>query len=121
MVWGYNLVSPYSATCSRTTANIGDTVYIRASGSGGTPNYTAYFSQSGGVGSLSQTVVSGLGEGIQTTVTYTVQSGDAGKTIVFSSYVVDSCASGAKTSPSQTCSVSVSIPCNTPVCNFSIE
>jgi hypothetical protein len=111
-----------ASTCNKSTANVGDIINLKTNGTGGTPTYTATFSQSGGTGTV--TLVgsqSGLAEGVNASATYTVLSGDAGKSITFTSYVTDSCSTGAKTSTTGQCIVAVNVPCIQPTCNFTVS
>lgn len=101
-------------------AKVGDVITLKSSGSGGTPNYTAFFSQSGGAGSLSVSSVPNLAENVIGASTYTVVPLDARKTITFTSYVTDNCATSSKQSPNQTRTVTIDVPCVVPVCNFTV-
>lgn len=102
------------ATCSKTSALVGETITLRATGSGGTPNYTIVFKKDTTV----LATFTGVPAGTEKTTSYVLVAADVG-TRVFSVTITDSCAAGAK-SCSETCSVVVSAPCPVPTCSFTL-
>ncbi len=102
-----NKIVSLAATCTRTTAIVEDVINLKARGTGGTAPYTAYFRKTGGNGSITPTSVSNLAENVDGSATYTVVAADAGTSITFAGYVVDSCAAGSITSESFSCPVTV--------------
>lgn len=104
-------VNPYNTV----NKNIGDTIYLTATGSGSSassPVYTATFTSSNTTGTIVK----------DTTLTghYVVVASDAGKTLTFSSTVTDNC-STPKTSPLVSSTAIIATQCTNPTCGFSLS
>lgn len=106
-----------AASCLATTKNVGETVTLKASGRGGTAPYTLVFLKGG----VELTRVSPLAEGQEQTYSSPITSADAGKSIAFGAYVIDSCPTGAKQSPTETCTISVPSVCTIPACSLTVS
>lgn len=101
-------IRPYAVT-----KNVGDTIYLTATGSGGIAPYTATFTKStNATGTI--TITGAL------TATYLVPSGDAGQTLTFYSTVTDSC-STPKTSAQVQDTATINAICNVPNCSFALS
>lgn len=107
-------IETMTATCSKTTATVGETITLRATGTGGTPNYTIVFKK----GATVLATFSAVPAGTEKTTTYVLVAADVG-TQVFSATITDSCPAGAKTC-TESCSVTVSAACPLPTCSFTV-
>jgi len=95
--------------------NVGDTVYLIATGSGSaapSPIYTATFRKVGGTNSIVSTG--------NLTATYLVAPGDAGTTITFYAKVTDNCSTPMTSSEVSDTAV-IAVQCVIPVCGFSLS
>ena len=88
---------------------------IKTNGTGGKAPYTVTFTTNG-IGTITQPIQTGLGEGIDAITTYTVPLADGGNNVTFTAVVLDSC---NKSSLPVSCTVL--IDCNTPVANLEIS
>ena len=91
--------------------NVGDIVYLTATGSGGVAPYKAAFRLVNGSGVI--LVPSAL------TGQYKAVAADAGKTITFYAKVTDSC-STPQTSSEVSSTAIIAVSCTTPTCGFSL-
>lgn len=102
-----NMVSLASNCTGRTTAVFGDIINLKARGTGGIAPYTAYFTKTGGSGSIVPTSVPNLAENVDGSATYTVLAADAGTTISFNAYVIDNCSTPMTSTANTPCPVTV--------------
>lgn len=111
MEWYNSTASPYNVV----NKNVGDTVYLTATGSGSTapsPVYTATFTST----NTSGTII----KDSPLTGHYVVVSMDAGKTLTFTSTVTDNCSTPMTSLPVNSTAV-IAVPCVTPTCGFSLS
>ena len=95
--------------------NVGDTVYLTATGSGSaapSPIYTATFRQTNGSGTITSTGA--------LTATYLVVTADSGKVITFYAKVTDNC-STPKTSPEVPDTATIAAECVNLTCQFMLS
>jgi len=95
--------------------NVGDTVYLTATGSGSaapSPIYTATFRQTNGSGTITSTGA--------LTATYLVVTADSGKIITFYAKVTDNC-STPMTSPEISDTATIAVLCVNPTCGFTLS
>jgi len=109
-----NTISTLAPTCSASSKLVGNIVTVGSTPSGGTPLYTVAFQKNG----VPFKTFPGVPEATNVSTTYTLISTDVGSQ-VFSVVITDSCATGAKTT-TESCTVSVALPCNVPVANFTL-
>ena len=93
--------------------NVGETVYLTATGSGGVAPYEATFTKSTNAGGSIVT---------DTTLTahYVVVAADAGKTLTFYAKVTDSCYTPMISSEVSSTAIIAAV-CTTPTCGFSLS
>lgn len=95
------------------TKNVGDTITLTATGSGGTAPYTATFTKSTNAsGTINSTGA--------LTATYIVPAADSGKTLTFYATVRDSC-STPMTSAQVSSTAVINVQCTVPTCGFALS
>ena len=99
--------------------NVGQTVYLTATGSGSaapSPVYTALFRVTASIGTPGASIVS-TGA---LTATYAIPAVDSGKTLTFYAKVTDNC-STPMTSPEVSDTAVIAVQCVSPTCGFSLS
>ncbi len=105
-------VSPYNSV----NKNVGDTVYLTATGSGSaapSPVYTATFTKST---NASGTIVTDTA----LTAHYVVVTADGGLTLTFNATVTDNCSTPMTSLPVSSTAI-IAVSCVTPTCGFSLS
>lgn len=102
-------------TCTKTSALVGETITLKASGSSGTAPYIIVFKKDG----VELTRFTGVPAGTEKTYAYTIVAEDVG-TKAFSVDLSDSCP-GAQKTCSESCSITVSTACPLPACSFTVQ
>jgi hypothetical protein len=106
-------IETMTKTCTKTSAFVGETITLKATGSGGTPPYLIVFTK----GATELVRFTGVPENTEKSTTYVVQSIDV-PSVSLNVTITDSCPGGFK-SCMETCNLTVA-ECPTLVCSFTI-
>lgn len=106
-------IKALATTCTKTSAFVGETITLKAKGTGGTPPYTIDLF----IGAVLLQRSTGIDANIEVSKSYTIQTSDVG-ILTANTTIIDSCPGGSKTC-TELCPITV-VECPVPTCSFTV-